>query len=481
MSQRIRVGWAESDITPTRFPVALAGFFYARICESIKDPLKATVCAIEVGGEQLVFVTCDLIDIPDVLRDSVRAQLAISCPEIQPLKVIINATHTHTGPEFDGSELPGANGVDLGVLQGNEFISWVSDVIVQCIGQAWSRRKQGGIAFGLDFAHVGRNRRWVDLQGKATMYGLTQEAAPRFLHIEGYEDHSLNLLATYDLQNKPTGLIVNIACPSQQEKERHVMSADFWHETRMALRARFGEDLFVLPQCAYAGEITSIPLYEKTQQVRMLDLLGRTPREEIAIRIAEAVARILPCMATTIETTPLLKHEVETVHLPANNLSQEQVTEARKQAAVHLQEYEVEISRLKDHPDLREQPRWYLSVTGAFRSMQFHQNVILRYSHQGEKTTVSAEVHVARLGSIAFASNPFECYLDYGARIKVLSAAAQTFLIQLAGQGTYVPSRRSLEGGGYGSTPASNPVGPDGGEALVDHIVQRLAGLFSEQ
>ena len=54
----------------------------------------------------------------------------------------------------------------------------------------------------------------------------------------------------------------------------------------------------------------------------------------------------------------------------------------------------------------------------------------------------------------------------------------QTFLVQLAGSGTYVPSRRSQAGGGYGSVPASNPVGAEGGRLLAERTIEVIRELW---
>jgi hypothetical protein len=81
---------------------------------------------------------------------------------------------------------------------------------------------------------------------------------------------------------------------------------------------------------------------------------------------------------------------------------------------------------------------------------------------------------------MAFATNPFEYYLDFGIYIKARSRATQTFLVQLAGSGTYVPSRRSTKGGGYGSIPASNPVGYEGGRQLAEKTVEVIDSLWEE-
>jgi len=91
------------------------------------------------------------------------------------------------------------------------------------------------------------------------------------------------------------------------------------------------------------------------------------------------------------------------------------------------------------------------------------------------------EVHVARLGDLAFASNPFELYLDYGMQIQARTRSVQTFLIQLTGPGSYVPTERSVAGGAYGAVPASTEVGPEGGRILADWTVQAVNAFWEKQ
>jgi hypothetical protein len=79
------------------------------------------------------------------------------------------------------------------------------------------------------------------------------------------------------------------------------------------------------------------------------------------------------------------------------------------------------------------------------------------------------------------ATNPFEMYLDYGTRIKARSPATQTFVVQLAGSGTYLPTRRSIEGGAYGAVPGSTLIGPEGGQELVEHTLELINTLWMEE
>lgn len=486
-NEPLQVGWATCDITPPDQPVLVLGQFHARVSEGVDDPLSATALVLSSGDEQVTFLSCDIAVIPNELRDAVFAKLGESKAGPAPEKILFNATHTHAGPEVrlqtykgDAFSSMGCD-VELQTVHAGEYLDFLAGKLAACVRSAWHARKPGKIAYGLDYATVGRNRRWVDKDGISTMYGLkTKEAHERFRHIEGYEDHSLNLLATYDSGDNLTGVLVNIPCPSQESENSFRISADYWCETRHELRSRFGDNLFILPQCSSAGDLTSHLLYEQAAHNRMLKLRGRTAREEIACRIADAVGRILSAIKNSAAEEIVLTHHVEQVALPLNRLTQADADNAHKEANDWKAKYEEELKKLQTDPDAKNAPRWYVPGTRAFRRMNWNLGVVRRYEdqQQGKGVNVPAEVHVVRLGDIAFASNPFEYYLDFGIQIKVRSPFIQTFLVQLSGPGTYVPSPRSVAGGGYGSVPASNPIGPEGGQILADRTVEILRRLY---
>lgn len=479
----LRFGWAQADITP-ELPIAVEGQFHVRMSEEVMDPLTVTALVLQSGREHIVFVSCDLVYISDKLRDSVRKRLNDSKDGPDPRKVILNATHTHTGPgNMEREESTGSGlglGVELDVMSVDMYVSFAVERIGEAVLQAWNSRKEGGIAYGMDYAVVGRNRRWVNDDDKATMYGLNAEISDRFRHFEGYEDHSVNVVAVYDSAEALTGLLVNVPCPSQETESLFAISADWWCETRAELRRRFGGQLFILPQCSAAGELTSHLMYEREANERMLKLRGKSAREEIGIRIADAVERILPFIAKEIDWAPVLRHDAEIVYLEANRLTEDDLRSAIRDAEQCREEYEKEKRKLEERPELRETPRWYVPVTSAYRRMNWHKHVVRRCEQMKRNPVIPAELHVLRLGDIAFATNPFECYLDYGIQIKVRSRAVQTFLVQLAGGGTYLPSPRSVRAGGYGSVPASNPVGAEGGQQLVEHTVRMMRSLWEE-
>jgi hypothetical protein len=326
---------------------------------------------------------------------------------------------------------------------------------------------------------VGHNRRISYYNGETRMYGQTDD--PEFSHIEGGEDHTLNLLGTWDLEGKLTGLVINIACPSQTSEHNYQLSADYWCETRAELRQRLGDDLFILPQVSAAGELTPhIPIGRAAEE-RMWKLAGRTQRQEIALRIADAVTAELPLIEKELDANPPLTHLVENVELPRRNLSQQDVDEALAIAAEIKPEYQRMKAELDAHPEKRKEPRWYVPITATYRRIIWNEAVAERYKLQQVAPKIPCEIHVVRIGDVVIATNPFEYYLDFGVQIKARSKATQTFVVQLAGPGSYLPTLRATAGRSYGAVPASTLIGPEGGRELVNWTVDAIADLYNGQ
>ena len=172
-------------------------------------------------------------------------------------------------------EQPPHDGIE--VASSDEYRSFLVEQASSAVCEAYANRKPGGIAYGYGYAVVGHNRRVVyfddvskrpdavvnstnRVDGHARMYGNTDD--PQFSHYEAGADHFVNLLFTFDSQQQLTGAIVNVACPSQNSEHEYRISADFWHDVRNAIRAKYGE-IFILPQCAAAGIFASDPAHKR--------------------------------------------------------------------------------------------------------------------------------------------------------------------------------------------------------------------------
>lgn len=485
----LHIGWAEADLTPEE-RVVIAGQFHVRVSEGVRDPVIATVLAMEshmdaAAPSQVIMISCDLISITDDIRDGVRELIRKELPEVNPEAILLYATHTHTAPYHyatkrfgsEGTSIAASWGVELpGVMSGEAYVHFAARRIADAVKEAWAGRETGGIAYGLGHAVVGRNRLMVYRNGRAVLYGGT--GTPDFSHVEGYEDPSVNLLATYRSDGSLSGLIINIASPAQAEGGARRVSADFWHEGREELRRRLGDGVFISPQVSSAGDHAPRPQVAWRAERRMARLEGHDWRQELANRIADAVDQVLPVIAEVVDWNPVLTHHSEQVDLPRRLLDESDVEEALRASAPHRARYEA----LKTHYDAipmeEREPRWYEEISMAFRHAGRGDLVAARFEEQQVNPDLTVELHAVRLGDVGFVSNPFELYLDYGMRIKARSPAMQTFVVQLAGSGTYVPTARSIIGGGYGAVPASTEVGVEGGEKLVDWSVDTLRRLW---
>ena len=422
---QLRVGWAHVDITPDR-PVALVGQLHKRISKRVRDPLTATVLALETRAEsgrreQAIMVSCDVVYTRKAIQEKLRNIVKPKLPDFDVEKLLLNATHTHTAPGFIDGAFKGLYDVskDEGVMKASEYAQFFLKLVAKAVVRAWENRKPGGMSWALGHAVVGMNRRAHYFNGSTAMYGNTNQEG--FSNIEGYEDHGVEMLFFWDGDKKLTGIIINIACTSQETENLNEISADFWHDVRLEIRKRLSKEIFVFPQCAAAGDMSPHLLFRRRAEDIMRERRGLSRREEIARRIVDAVEDVLPLAKKGTQENVVFRHTVARVNIPT------------AQAAV-LPFY----------------------VTDS---------------------AVPVELHLIRLGDVAVATNPFELYLDYGIRMKARSPAVLTLLVQLSCQHCgYLPTEKAVKGGGYSAD--KYLVGPEGGQVLVNETVKQLNALW---
>ena len=260
-----------------------------------------------------------------------------------------------------------------------------------------------------------------------------------------------------------------------------MLSADFWAETRQELRNRFGEGLFVLPQCSAAGDQSPHLIWNKATMERMLGLKGRTLREEIAHRIADAAQDLLPFIQSTAEMQPQLRHAVRRLHLPLDRIKTADVEAAKQQAAEWRIKLEEEKRKLEADPSQYEEARWYVPISRAWGQVNRFERVVRRFEQQQAGVrTLDTPIHVIRLGDLIIATNRFELYVDFGLQIKVRCGdLPHVLLVQLCGEGSYLSTEKSVAAGGYGSTIAGSPIGPNGGRELVGQTVSLIEEVWN--
>jgi hypothetical protein len=476
---KILIGWGSRDITP-KGKVSLRGQFHVRITEEVHDPLSTTALALEAedGSEQAIIVSLDSSCASECVIDGVRAVLTEKLPGFNPENIFISATHSHTTPTtFPGRALDEIPKPGVKVMTGEENRDLVVEKISEAAIEAWNSRKIGALSWGRTYAVIGFNRRVSYFDGSCIMYGKTD--LPEFSHIEGREDHGIDMLFTYDSEHKLTGMVINLACPAQCTEGAWFISADYWHETRKKIRAEHGENLYILPQCAAAGDQSPRTMLNRQADARMLELKGygnnydMARRQDIADKIGAAVSEVLPLAAKDIRDKAEFAHKTGNIILPRRIVSTKELNTAKEK----IKEWKLRLDKLKGTDPHS------VEYSKAFRSVRFYQRVIDFYAKQqnGEGLTLPLEIHVLRIGDIAVSTNRFEYFLDFGQRIKARSKAIQTFVVQLAGEGTYLPTEIAVKSGNYGAYVVNAPIGPEGGQIVVEESLGLINSLWNAE
>ncbi len=456
------IGVATADITPDR-PVPLTGYQAVRISRGILSRCTANVLALESREgdrvvDQAILVSCDLCVIRPGIQEGFRKHVAGRLPGFDIHKLFLAATHTHTAPEILQERYDEKDYGDA--MQPKEYVPFMYQRMAQAVVKAWEGRAAGSAAWGLGHAVVGCNRRAVYADGSGKMYGETNDS--KFRRIEGYEDHTVDVLCFYDPQKRLKAAAITLACPSQSVGGDK-LSADFWHDVRRLLHERHGEGLCVLGFCAPAGDQAPNRLIRKSSEGRRDRFRGLTQTQELGRRIADAFDDVARVVARDVRTDVPLVHLVRQVDLPARIISDAEYAKSKEQCDA------IDAKKVRAKTDA-----WY---------RHFHGLVVERYEAQKKAAPVfSMEMHVIRLGDVAIATNPFELYLDYGVQIQARSPAPQTFLIQLVTSGRkhayYVPTPRAVLAGGYSAEATHNIVGPEGAQVLVERTLEGIRTVF---
>ena len=503
---KLKLGWGIRDVS-TEEPVNIPGQFYMRISKGVADPVYATALAVDDGSDCVIFLSIDTTTMRSGLLDEIREAVGGIRPEIPAEKILAGATHTHEAPShLSGYVDPEMPLPGITIASSDEYRHFLAKKAAEAVAEAWDSRSEGGIAYGYGYAVVAHSRRVVyfddvslregavknathGVNGHAVMYGNTND--DQFSHYEAGADHFLNLLFTFDTEDRLTGAIVNIPCPSQNSEHSWKISADYWGNIRSELHKKYG-DIFILPQCAAAGDLAPRILhYRKAQDRRFRLKYGWSEdgteaekrdrrelcaRQDIAERVAQGFDEVYGWARKEIVREAPVRHTVKTVQLKRRLVTEEEYEEAKAGYA----------AQMKRSYRTEGDPAEVLNYNSGLKSERSrHKGIIDRYELQKKSPTLQMELHAVRIGDIAFASNRFELYMDYQHRIQARSPFEQTFIVQLAGQpgkegGSYLPTERGVKGRGYSASRYDNLVSAEGGQELVEETLLALRALKDE-
>ena len=504
----IKFGWSTKDVSTDK-PVCIPGQYYLRISKGVLDSSTVTALTVHDGKDYVIFLSCDQVEMAAGVISKIRERVESLDSEIDGLKIVMNTTHTHcaplvtTGDNVDtwGTRMDEFPHDDVEITDPREYSEFFIQTAACAVVESFHNRTEGAMSYGYGYAVVAHSRRSVyfedlfkkkgyesnasSVRGNAIMYGNTNEEM--FSHYEAGADHLANFMFTFDKDEKLTGAIVNIPCPSQNSECEWYISSDYWHEVKCEIRKKYG-DIHILAQCAAAGDLSPRILHYKDAQDRRYRLKYADyeidkraefveemyTRRDIAIRISEAFSEVYEWASKEKITDAPVVHTVKTIELDKRLITDEEYNCCL-----------IEKEKLKERkPFVTEgAPLEKLEKnTIIVASSKRYNDVISRYETQKAQPKHPTEIHVIKIGEIAFASNQFELYMDYQHRIQARSPFTQTFIVQLCAQpdscGTYLATERGVSGGGYSASMYCNLVSPKGGQQLVEETVNELKNIY---
>ncbi len=496
---KILIGWAEETLVPDK-KIALAGQFFLRVSEYVESEITATAMAVEADNEQMIMISSDLPSMPFYLQDLIREEFAKICPDIDPKKIILSVTHTHTSHtladpntkdgaifsankkllnEFVPEENQYVDNIDIpdDVMSGAEATVFVAKQIATAAKRAWENRADAYYTNEFGRAAVGMCRRVHYIDGTSKMWGDTNTAT--FECMEGGNDSGIELLYTFDKDKNLTGVVANIACPAQILEQRSFISADFWGRAKANIREKLGENVHLLGLCGAAGDQCPRDLVRwvdpetpiddpnvkrpnpsnKKADPSMYDISGCN---RVGKRISNEIISVFEEI-TDLQDEAIFKHKVVDLDLPLRKATTTEYENAIREIDLYVAK-----NKHKGRFTFEDSANLYV-----------HLGTIGRYRMQEDVNVIPIESHIVRLGDVAFTTNPFELFLDYGNVIKARSKASQTFILQLTnGWYGYLPTEKAEKAGHYSAYISSGKVGHVGGDMYVRHALNEINKMF---
>jgi hypothetical protein len=418
-----KAGAAAVKITPESL-MWMAGYAArTKPAEGVAQDLFAKALVLEdAGGKRLVIVTFDLVGIPRPLRDMLASELE-RVHHVAPETLLLNASHTHCGPEVRMAPSMVGSDSDERTEQRKQYIAMLKTRVVDVVGRALAAVAPARLDYLHARAGFAMNRR------RPTPKGFTN--AP---NSEGPVDQEVPVLRVTDPEGKVLrALLFGYAC----------------HNTTLSFYKFCGD---------YAGFAQEYLEQEHPGTVALF-LSGchgdQNPYPRGTIELCRQHGRTL---ATAVDAA------LQTVPRPLGG-----------PLAVQYAEVELEFAPLASRSELET-----LAASGTAAEKRRAARLLKQLDQPGGvKMTYSYPIQVVHFGrDLTLVALAGETVVDYSLRLKRELPGP----VWVAGYSndvfSYVPSRRVLEEGGYeGRDAISNSSLPG---PFAPTVEGRIAGKVHE-
>jgi hypothetical protein len=432
-----RAGAAQVDITP---PVGTPrGGSYATIPSvGVLAPLHVKVIVVAQDGQKAAFVALDVAYTPRAVVVAAR-KLVAEQTGIPGDRVMISATHTHSGPVLTRNSLMDdvTGGKHPLVI---EYTAKLPGLIARAVTEANAK-----LAPAISSSAIGReenlsfNRRFVMKDGTYSWQG--PRLSPQMQGPAGPIDPEVGVwcLATAGQKSSPIATYVNFAMhPTVIGGNR--FHPDFPGYLAKRLGEYFGPEMITFFANGCCGDINQVNVNWAAPQN------GPAFGERVGTMLAAAIFRALPSLELSATFAPRVRTKLVT--LPRRTFSEPEIAEARRN-----------LPRLSD-------PRFGIPEKAKV--------VCILDSVAAQDVPLEVEVQVIALSDrVAVVALPGEMFVELGLALKQRSPFPHTLIAELAnGSIGYIPTRRAYPQGLYEVISARGAAGS--GELLVETALELL-------
>jgi neutral ceramidase len=434
----LRVGAAAVSITPP-LGAALAGYYSPRQASAVHDELYASALVMEQDGSKASMVVCDLLTLPRGIVLPSRQLIEQQCG-IAADRVMISATHTHTGPALPvGASRDPALEADTPQMQ--EYVRALPGLIARAVKEADAKLAPARVSAAIGHEeHLSFNRRYFMSDG--TVGWNPGKRNPKIVKPAGPIDPDVPVVYFQSPDGQPLATYVNFAMHLDTTGGT-LISSDYPYTLRTLLGHIEGPEMISIFSTGTCGDINHIDVNSADPQK------GTTEPQRIGTILAGEVLKTYAKLQPVATFAPRAKSRVLELALP--KVTDEDLAHARKVATTFG----------KNTPPFLERVNAYKVLDVAAR--------------QGKP--LEAEVQVIALGDdLAWVALPGEIFVELGLEIKKQSPFKNTILVELAdGSVGYVPTERAYKEGNYEPTSARCAAGS--GEQIEQAAIELLKEL----
>jgi neutral ceramidase len=224
-----KAGLARVNITPT-MPVYQAGYASRnKPFEKVESDLFAKVLALEdATGKKLIIVTSDLIGFRSAFAEPICDKLQKKLG-LQRGQILLNSSHTHTGPLVSLEPSPSMNQAPGDVQRTIAYTQELQDKVVKAVEEAVSKMEPARLSWGSGVVNFVMNRR--EFTPKGVILGVN----PR-----GLVDRGVPVLRVEDEKGTLRAVLFGAACHNTTlGPQNYFISGDYAGYAQAGLEKRY--------------------------------------------------------------------------------------------------------------------------------------------------------------------------------------------------------------------------------------------------